>query len=97
MICPSCSEEIDPVGTDIAPPLAVCPSCERSLVLDAGALRIAASADTQYLTLTQKTAIVALRTVTRAARLANAQKHSIARGDRNKPPTPPPAEPRDAA
>lgn len=70
MICPACGEERDPVGIDIAPPLALCPACERSIVLDAEGPRLAKATDTAMLSDEQLTAIKKLRTDTRAARLA---------------------------
>jgi hypothetical protein len=70
MICPSCGEERDPIGTAIAPPLAVCPACERSLVLTDGGARLAAAADTAPLTPDQLLALKKLRKETRAERAA---------------------------
>ena len=70
MICPSCGEERDPIGTDIVLPLALCPACERSLVIEDGRVRLATSADTASLTDAQLTALKKLRTQTRAARQA---------------------------
>lgn len=70
MICPSCNAEIDPAGWTIAPPLAICPVCERSLVVGAGGERIATAADVQDLTAEQKLALSQLRIETRKARKA---------------------------
>lgn len=70
MICPACSEDVDPVGVDIAPPLAICPACERSIVLDADGPRIAKAIDTATVSDDQLLALKKLRTDTRAARAA---------------------------
>ncbi len=75
MICPSCSEERDPVGVDIAPPLAICPACERSLVVTADGARLATSDDTGGLAPDQKTALSQLRIETRRERRAYYQLH----------------------
>ena len=70
MICPACSEEMEPIGTDIAPPLAMCPECERSLVLTDGAPRLAQAADVKRITDDQLAALRKLRPDTLAARRA---------------------------
>ena len=70
MICPSCAEDMEPVGTDIAPPLAICPKCEHSLVVTDTGVRIAQATDADTLTADQKTALVQLRVNTRTARRA---------------------------
>ncbi len=75
MICPFCSEEAEPVGTDIAPPLAICPACEHSLVVSDAGTRLATSADTQDITPQQKTALSQLRIETRKARRAYYAQH----------------------
>lgn len=74
MICPACSEDMEPVGTDIAPPLAICPACETSIVLD-GAGRLAKSSDTATLTPDQLLALKKLRKETRAERVAYFKSH----------------------
>ncbi len=75
MICPFCSEEMDPIGTDIAPPLAICPACEHSLVITDGSLRLANSEDTDALTPDQLNALKKLRKTTRADRAAYYKQH----------------------
>lgn len=70
MICPSCSEDVEPVGVDIAPPLAICPACEHSLVVTETEQRIARADDTKDLTPAQKLALSQLRIETRRARRA---------------------------
>ena len=74
MICPSCSEEMEPVGADIAPPLAICPACETSIVVG-DALRIARASDTAVLTPDQLSALKKLRKNTRAARAEYFKQH----------------------
>ncbi len=74
MICPACSEEMDPIGTDIAPPLAICPACETSIVIGDGA-RVARSTDTAVITDEQLAALKKLRKNTRAERLAYFKQH----------------------
>lgn len=75
MICPACSEEIEPVGVDIAPPLAICPACETSIVLDDAGSRLAKSSDTATLTPDQLLALKKLRKETRAERVAYFKLH----------------------
>lgn len=75
MICPSCSVDMEPIGVEIAPPLAVCPACEHSLVIVDGAVRQASSADTESLTDAQLKALKKLRVETRKARVAYYQEH----------------------
>lgn len=74
MICPACSEERDPIGVDIAPPLAICPACETSIVLydwlAGSAPRVAKSSDTAVLTPEQLAQLKKLRKNTRAERAA---------------------------
>ncbi len=74
MICPACSEEIEPIGTDIAPPLAICPACETSIVVADG-VRVALGTDTASLTPDQLIALKKLRKNTRAERLAYFKQH----------------------
>ena len=75
MICPACSEEMEPLGTDIAPPLAICPACETSIVIDANGSRLAKSSDTATLTPDQLLALKKLRKETRAERAAYFKAH----------------------
>ena len=74
MICPACSEDVEPVGVDIAPPLAICPACETSIViadwLAGSGPRVAKSTDTAVLTPDQLLALKQLRKETRAERAA---------------------------
>ncbi len=74
MICPACSEEMEPIGTDIAPPLAICPACETSIVIG-DAARIAKSSDTAVLNDEQLAALKKLRKNTRAERVAYFKQH----------------------
>ncbi len=74
MICPACSEEMEPIGTDIAPPLAICPACETSIVLEDGP-RLAKGSDTAVLSDAQLSALKKLRKNTRAERLAYFKQH----------------------
>ena len=74
MICPSCAEEMEPIGTDIAPPLAICPACETSIVIGDG-VRVARSTDTAVLSDDQLSALKKLRKRTRAERAAYFQQH----------------------
>ncbi len=75
MICPACSEEMEPIGTDIAPPLAICPACETSIVIDGNNARLAKSTDTAVLDSDQLSALKKLRKNTRAERLAYFKQH----------------------
>ncbi len=74
MICPACSEEMEPIGTDIAPPLAICPACETSIVIGDG-VRLARSTDTAVLDSDQLSALKKLRKNTRTERLAYFKLH----------------------
>jgi len=66
MICPNCGNDIEPQGTSIAPPLAVCPSCGRTLVIsDAVGLRVATAEDTRMMSEKDKIALRQLRPVGR--------------------------------
>lgn len=75
MICPSCFEDIDPIGRDLAPPLAICPSCERSIVVSDTSARLADAADTAPLSPDQLLALKKLRKETRAERAAYFKAH----------------------
>jgi hypothetical protein len=66
---------MEPVGTDIVPPLAICPNCERSIVLIDGTARLANADDTNGLTPDQSLALKKLKTKTRADRLAYYKQH----------------------
>jgi hypothetical protein len=66
---------MEPVGTDIAPPLAICPACETSLVLDDTGSRLAKSSDTATLSPDQLSALKKLRKRTREARAAYFKAH----------------------
>lgn len=57
MICPSCGNEVEFLGTSIAPPLAVCPSCGHTVVVTDGSVRLAVAADTAHLTDDKKIAL----------------------------------------
>lgn len=70
MICPACFEERDPIGVDIAPPLAICPACETSIVLGDSGPRLAKASDTAVLLPEQLSELKKLRTNTRAKRAA---------------------------
>lgn len=74
MICPACSADVDPIGLDIAPPLAICPSCEASIVTSPS-LRRATADDTAAITDEQRAALVKLRKKTLADRRAYYAQH----------------------
>jgi hypothetical protein len=66
---------VEVVGVDIAPPLAICPDCERSLVVIEGRARLATAADVTDITPDDKAALSQLRIDTRRARKAYYQQH----------------------
>jgi ribosomal protein S27AE len=49
MICPNCGHDVTPQGVSIAPPLAVCPECGRTVVVLDDGLRLATADDTRAL------------------------------------------------
>ena len=65
---------MEPIGTDIAPPLAICPLCETSIVIG-DEVRIARGTDTDALTDEQLSALKKLRKRTRAERRAYFEQH----------------------
>lgn len=64
MICPNCGKDVDLTPPPIAPPLAICPACGRTVVVIEGTTRIAHGDDTTHLTEAQILGLKKLRPAT---------------------------------